>query len=260
MNYGDFPFRTARAGEAQLPVLQGKTAIVTGAGTALGRGIARRFASEGANVIVAEKDAAAGEETVMAIEAAAGQAALFVGDPTSPDYHLGLVRFARHRYGWLDIAVNNAGINTLSTPLMDMSQAAWDQITTAHLSGIFHAVRAQIPTMIQARGGVIVNVAGLSAPSLAPAHSLWGTATQGLAALTASIASDHAKKGIRANAIISYHDAKLRAGKAPAGTDSCSPSPQEITEIAEVVLFLASAKSNLVSGTCVPVECGPLVS
>jgi NAD(P)-dependent dehydrogenase (short-subunit alcohol dehydrogenase family) len=235
MIYRDSPFQTARPDEAPLPALQGRTAIVAGAGSDIGRRIALLFAREGANVIVADAHGTAGEETVAAIEAADGRACLYPGNVMDPKYHLGLAAFARHRYGWLDIAVNNAWISSPPKRLAGNPHANWGDAAAANLSAALHAVRAQIPPMIAAGGGVIVNLAGTGAAGARSAS------TQGLIGLTKDIAAQYSGQGIRANVIV------------PSCIDA-GDCIEMVGEIAQVALFLACPKSRFINGVCLPVS------
>jgi NAD(P)-dependent dehydrogenase (short-subunit alcohol dehydrogenase family) len=117
--------------------LQNKAAIVTGAGSGIGRGIAIAFAKAGANVVVADISQD-GQETVAAIKEKGGEAIFIQGDVTDPQYHVNLVSETKERYGKLDIAVNNAGISTVPTPLADIPVETWDKVISVNLSGMFY--------------------------------------------------------------------------------------------------------------------------
>lgn len=260
MSFRDSPFHAAHPEGERLAVLQGKTAIVTGAGTGIGREVALLFAKEGANVIVADKDSAAGEQTVAAIEAARGRACFYPGDQADPQYHVGLAAFARHRYGWLDIAVNTVAIQSPATPLAGLSLAAWDDITAANLSSLFYAVRAQIPVMIEAGGGTIVNLAGIAETDAPPAIGACCASSPGMIALTRGVAADYAGQSIRANAIVPgpvdaaagmFH---LDGDQARRATRATMERLGKTAEIAEIALFLASPRSGGITGICVPIN------
>jgi NAD(P)-dependent dehydrogenase (short-subunit alcohol dehydrogenase family) len=256
MNYRGPPFHTARADEERLPALQGKTAIVTGAGSDIARAVALLFAREGANVIVAGQDGAAGEETVAAIEAADGRACFFPGDGKDHQYHLGLAAFAKHRYGWLDIAVNNVWLSSPPALLAQISLKTWDEITAANLSGTFYAMRAQIPPMIEAGGGAIVNLAS------APAAGAYRASLMGLVGLTKGIAVEYARQGVRANVVVPGRaEAELGNGDPTEElkfrtADRALNRADTVNEVAQVVLFLASSRSGSITGVCMPTAGG----
>lgn len=248
MNDRDIIFDVHQAGHAQAPILQGRTAIITGAGNGIGREIALLFAHEGASVIASDKSTAAGEQTVAAIEAAKGRACFYPGDPVDPQYHPGLVNFARHCYGWLDIAINIVPTGSPAVPLADLSVTAWGEIVDTHLSGLFYAVRAQVPAIIEAGGGAIVNVGGImhspmptaDGAGIAPGRRI--APSEGIIALTKAVAADYAGQNIRANAVV-------------AGATGPAMKPRGgVSGIAQVALFLASARSAPITGLCVPLD------
>ena len=250
--------------ERARPVLEGKTAIVTGAGSGIGRAVALLFAREGANVVVADQSRDGGEATVAAIESVQGRASFVQGDVTDPEYHRGLVRFAKHRYGWLDIAVNNAGISSAPTPLARIPLSTWDETIAVNLSGVFYAVRAQIPAMLDAGGGAIVNMASVAGEVAAPGIGAYVAAKHGLVGLTRNIAVEYAQRGIRANAVApGYIDTPLSLHFPPeqrARLAAHHPMNRvgRAEEVAELVLFLASARSSFITGACVAIDGGTL--
>lgn len=234
--------------------LEGRTAIVTGAGSGIGRGIALLFAREGANVVVADLSIRACGETVAAIQAEGGRAFFIEGDVRSPDHHATIVAAARAGYGRLDIAVNN-----VATSLAPAAQVplAWDEVTDVNLSGVFHAARAQIPAMLEAGGGAMVNIA-------APAGARGVPGLHGLVGLTRTIAAEYAGQGIRANAIApGFIDMPLGSPfslEERARLASRHPMNRlgRVEEVAELALFLASPRSSFITGACVPIDGGIL--
>lgn len=245
--------------------LEGRTAIVTGAGSGIGRGIALLFAREGANVVVADLSIRACGETVAAIQAEGGRAFFIEGDIRSPDHHATLVAAARAGYGRLDIAVNNAGGTSLApTPAAQVPLGTWDEVTDVNLSGVFYAARAQIPAMLEAGGGAMVNIAGAAGVRGVPAPSPWVGGKHGLVGLTRTIALEYAGQGIRANAIapgfidmplgnhFSFEDRARLASRHPINRLG------RVEEVAELALFLASSRSSFITGACVPIDGGIL--
>ncbi|MEU9007497.1 SDR family NAD(P)-dependent oxidoreductase, partial [Streptomyces sp. NPDC048551] len=136
----------------------GRTALVTGAGTGLGRAIALAFAAEGASVVAAGRTAARLEETVALIEAAGGTAAAVTADVTDSDSMRDLVAATTDRFGTLDIAVNNAGILRGTGPAADIAQEDWDAVLRTNVTGVWLAMKHQIAHMRDNGGGAIVNV------------------------------------------------------------------------------------------------------
>lgn len=244
--------------------LEGRTAIVTGAGSGIGRGIALLFAREGANVVVADLSIRACGETVAAIQAEGGHAFFIEGDVRSPDHHATLVAAARAGYGRLDIAVNNAGLSLAPTPVAQVPLGTWDEIVDVNLTGVFYAARAQIPAMLEAGGGAMVNIASAAGVRGVPGLSPYVASKHGLIGLTRTIAVEYAGQGIRANAIApGFIDTPLGNHFSPeerARLASRHPMNRlgRVEEVAELALFLASSRSSFITGACVPIDGGIL--
>lgn len=245
-------------------LLEGKTAIVTGAGSGIGRGIARLFAREGANVVVADLRLEACGETVAAIQAEGGAAIFVEGDVRCPDHHAALVAAAKARFGRLDIAVNSAGISLAPTPLTQVPLGTWDEVVDLNLSGVFYAARAQIPAMLEAGGGAMVNIASAAGVRGVPGLSPYVASKHGLVGLTRTIAVEYAAQDIRANAIApGFIDTPLSNHfSAEERTRLASRHPMNrlgrVEEVAELALFLAGPRSSFITGACVPIDGGIL--
>ncbi|MER2514368.1 MAG: SDR family NAD(P)-dependent oxidoreductase [Nitrosomonas ureae] len=245
-------------------ILENQTAIVTGAGAGLGRGIALAFAREGARLVLADISPESGQEILDAIRAAGGTAIFVPGDVADPDYHLDLVAQAKAKFGRLDIAVNNAGISHDMAPVADIPIETWNRVIAIDLSGVFYGVRAQIPALLEAGGGAIVNMASVGGTVGSPGLAPYCSAKHGVIGLTKTIALDYAERGIRANAVgpgfiktdlINFFPPEERAK-----LDAIQPIGRmgEVHEVAELVLWLASPKSSFVTGAFYPVDGGTL--
>jgi len=251
-----------RTNERRKVLLDGKVAIVTGGGRSIGRAIAKRFAAEGAKVVIAQRDKPSGERTCREIEQA-GSTALFVEtDIAKREAVEHLVLETVEHFGRVDILVNNAALMGASGPFLDVTQEAWDRMLAINLTGVFMCSQAAARVMARGGGGSILNVTSSNAFIPQPQCCAYGAAKGGVEILTRSMATDLAPFNIRVNAI------------APGPIQSRSPDdepprPTAVTllgrvglpkEVAEVALFFASDESSFVTGQSLCVDGGLLVN
>ena len=144
-----------------MKLLENKVAVVTGAGSGIGREIAWKLAAEGASVVTSDLNENGGRETVARIEEQRGRAIFVKADTSSPSDSESLVSEAVKRFGGLHIAVNNAGIGGPSAPVGEYPIEGWDKVLSVNLSGVFYGMRYQIPAILRAGGGSIVNIASI---------------------------------------------------------------------------------------------------
>lgn len=246
-------------------LLDGRIALVTGAASGIGREIARAYAREGARVVIADVDEAGGEETVAII----GPAARFVRlDAADPEDHRRAVAFAVQHHGALHVACNNAGIARGSpraaAPLAQIPAEDWQRVIDVNLSGTFHGMRAQIPALLAAGGGSIVNIASVLGQAGNTSLSPYVASKHGIVGLTRAAALDYAQQGVRINAVgPGYIDTPiLSAASEEARARMVAQHPMgrlgRSGEVAALVLWLSSDAASFCTGGYYPADGGYL--
>lgn len=243
-----------------------RTAIVTGGGSGIGRAVALAYAREGARVVVSDIAAESGEQTVNLIrQATPGAEATFVrADASRLEDHEALVEAALDRFGALHVACNNAGIGGELNPVARMSAKGWREVLDLNLSGVFYAMRAQIPAMLEAGGGAIVNMASILGQVGTARSSAYVAAKHGVVGLTRAAAIEYAKEGVRINAVgPGYIDTPLLEAL-PAEARSALVDLHPIgrlgraDEVAELVSWLSGDAASFVTGAYYPIDGGYL--
>jgi NAD(P)-dependent dehydrogenase (short-subunit alcohol dehydrogenase family) len=246
--------------------LETKVAIITGAGSGIGREAAILFAREGARVVVADVSDAGGKETVEMVRLYGGAARYVHADVSRAGDVQGLVEAAELEYGKLDVMFNNAGIFPADDgSVIDTTEDVWDLVMNINLKGVFLGCKYAIPAMLRAGGGSIINVASFVALVGAATPQIAYTASKGgVLSMTREIAIEFARRGIRANAICPGPvDTRLlrellsdperrrrRMVHIPPGRLA------QAREIAYGALFLASDESSYVNGATFTVDGG----
>ena len=245
--------------------LESKVAIVTGAGSGIGRAIAFKLAQAGARVVVSDIDADGGARTVREVASAGGQATFFKADTSRPADNEALVADTVTRFGALHISVNNAGIGGPSFPIADYPVEAWDKVIAIDLSGVFYGMRYQIPAMKRAGGGAIVNMASILGRVGFRNSAAYVAAKHGVVGLTKNAALECAPDKIRVNAVgpgfirtpLVEKSLDAAALKALEGMHALGRLG-EAAEVAELVLWLSSDMASFVTGSYYPVDGGYL--
>jgi NAD(P)-dependent dehydrogenase (short-subunit alcohol dehydrogenase family) len=246
--------------------LQGKVAVITGAGAGIGRAASERFAAEGARVVVADRDEDAGHESVARIEAAGGTATFVACDVTDADSAETAIGVAIATFGQLDILYNNAGGSTSSDgPVHEIDIAEWRRATDVDLYGTFLMSRFAVRSMLE-RGGAIVNTSSAAAlVGIWPGgRSAYSAAKGGILSLTRAMAASYREPGIRVNAIAPGGIATQRIVEAfaqrgrsiPEDEGGSVPSIGRPEDIANAALYLASDEARYVTGTVLAVDGG----
>ena len=182
--------------------LNGKVAIVTGAGRNIGRAIALALAEGGASIVVnARNNRAEAESVAREIESAGGKAQIHIGDVADANAVQALADTAAQQFGRIDILVNNAALRR-EKPFAEMDYAAWREILDVTLDGTFHCVKACLPALRQSKAGSIVNIGGLSAHTGAKNRAHVVTAKAGIIGFTRALAHDLADDGITVNCVV----------------------------------------------------------
>jgi NAD(P)-dependent dehydrogenase (short-subunit alcohol dehydrogenase family) len=178
-----------------------RVAIVTGAGSGIGRSCALDLAGRGFAVVVSDVDTDGGEESVKLVEKEGGTASFRRADCSSPEESEALVSFATDTYGRLDAAVNNAGIGGEAATTGEYPIDSWKKVIDVNLSGVFYGMRYQIPAMIDGGGGRIVNMASILGSVGFATACAYVSAKHGVVGLTKTAAQEYASAGILVNAV-----------------------------------------------------------
>ncbi|MBR4242962.1 MAG: 3-oxoacyl-[Bacteroidaceae bacterium] len=243
-------------------LLQGKTALITGAARGIGKAIALKFASEGANIaftdLVIDEN---GEATRQEIEALGVTCKAYASNAADFQQTEEVVQQVKADFGTIDILVNNAGI-TKDGLMLRMTEAQWDAVIGVNLKSAFNFIHAVVPIMMRQRGGSIINMASVVGVHGNAGQSNYSASKAGMIALAKSIAQEMGPKGIRANAIAPgfIETAMTAALPEDVRKDWMTKIPLrrggKPEDVADVALFLASDLSSYVTGQVIQIDGG----
>jgi NAD(P)-dependent dehydrogenase (short-subunit alcohol dehydrogenase family) len=240
-----------------------KTAIVTGATAGIGETTVRLLYERGANVVVAGRDAGRAREIAAELDPADSRTLAVTVDVTDPEAVRTMVAATTDRFGALDLAVNNAGITgPAATPVPDYDIGDWKSVIETDLSGVFYCMKYEIPAMLAAGGGAIVNLSAGNGVVGVAGMSAYTAAKHGVLGLTRSAALEFADRGIRINAVGPGYVGTPRMLQTPAEVldmfREAHPMKRLATplEVAQFIAFLLSDEAAFSTGGFYPVDGG----
>lgn len=245
--------------------LQDKAIIISGAAAGIGKGIATKFAEQGANLLLTDLNQANLDATVTELKAFGGEVVGLIADAASNDGIDKTFATARSEFGRIDVLVNNAGVPDYWKTLVELSDEDWNRNIGINMTGPFRACRAIVPIMSEQGGGVIVNIASISSFRGGRSGLAYTVAKHGVVGLTKAVAIEYADRGIRCNCIspgsvitslssmdgMSEEGLKIREKGIVTRPERAMPA-----DIAPAALFLASEDSNYVNGINLVVDAG----
>lgn len=245
-----------------MKLLEGKTALITGAARGIGKALALRFAAEGANIaftdLVIDENGKATEAEIAAMGVKVKGYASNAADFAETEK---VVAQVKEDFGTIDILVNNAGI-TKDGLMLRMSEAQWDAVIAVNLKSAFNFIHAALPIMVRQRGGSIINMASVVGVHGNAGQANYAASKAGLIALAKSIAQEVGSRGVRANAIAPgfIETAMTAALPEEVRKEWCQKIPLrrggQVEDIANVAVFLASDLSSYVTGQVIQVDGG----
>jgi 3-oxoacyl-[acyl-carrier protein] reductase len=249
--------------------LQGKVALVTGAGSGFGEGIATRFAAEGARVIINDVSVKAGERVAAAINATGGQAQFVAADVSRGDDVAALLKASVAAFGGLDIVVNNAGVSHRNQSMLGVSEAEFDRVFAVNVKSLYWTAQHMVPHFRERGGGAFVNIASTAGVRPRPGLVWYNGSKGAMITISRAMAVELAPDRIRVNVINPV------AGDTPLlatfmGEDTPERRAQFISsiplgrfsqprDIANAALYLASDEADFITGACLEVDGGRCV-
>jgi NAD(P)-dependent dehydrogenase (short-subunit alcohol dehydrogenase family) len=235
----------------------GKVALVTGGGGGIGRATAMAYARAGAKVAVVDRDTSAGQETLRLVQALGAEALFINTDVTQGAQVEAMVEQVVTRFGRLDCAFNNAGIEEEHMRLADCAEETFDRIMAVNVKGVWLCMKYQLAQMLQQGGGAIVNTASVAGLGGAPKMAAYSASKHAVLGLTKSAAAEYGRKNIRVNAVCPGVIRTAMFDRAVQADPKIGPAAAQLhllgrigeaDEVAAVVLWLSSDAASFVTG------------
>ena len=239
----------------------GKVALVTGAGTGIGAGVAKMLAARGACVTLLARRREPLEAVAAQIAQAGGEALVVPGDTSRHEDMQNAVARTVERFGALHLAVNNAGIIHKNKPIPELDIEEWDRAIAINLSGIFYGMKYEIPAMLAAGGGAIVNISSIFGDRAFPTNAGYVASKHGVRGLTRTAAREFVQQGIRVNEIMpGLFDTDMSASEPEQSAALAAMVPLgrlgNVDEVAAAICFLLSDEASYITGAQLAVDAG----
>ena len=237
-------------------------ALVTGAGSGIGRATAKRFAAEGATVVVADIDTEAGQETAEQIEEDDGDATFIEVDTSRSESIAALVDATLNEHGRLDYAVNNAAVGNTPAQVPEIDEEEWDRVLDVNQTGVWVGMKHELPALYDTGGGAIVNVSSKAGLRGSPGRAPYAASKHGVVGLTRTAALETATDDVRVNAVCpTIVETPALESMSEAERSSIidevpmkrAASPEEV---ASVIVWLCSDEASYITGQSLPVDGG----
>lgn len=248
--------------------LEGKVAVITGAGSGMGRAMANLFAAEGARVVAAEWHAGTLEEVVAEVTSAGGTITGVEGNVALEADCERIIDTAAKTYGRIDVLCNNAGVMDVNQGVAELTDETWERVLDINLNGPMYLSRAAVPIMIGQGGGSIINTASVAGLGGGAAGAAYTVSKHGLIGLTQSTAFVYGPDGVRCNAIAAGAvETNIMQSVDPTKMDpkgsarfntyyAAIPGQLKADDIARLALFLASDEAKMINGAIIPADAG----
>jgi NAD(P)-dependent dehydrogenase (short-subunit alcohol dehydrogenase family) len=248
--------------------LEGKVALITGAGSGMGRAMANLFAAEGAKIVAAEWNAETLKEVVGEVAAAGGDITGVQGNVALEADCMKIVEAAVATYGRLDVLCNNAGVMDVNQGVAELTNEMWERVIGINLNGPMYLSRLAVRIMVRQGGGSIVNTDSMAGIGGGAAGAAYTVSKHGLVGLTRNTAFVYTRDGVRCNAIAAGAvETNIMQSVDPTKMDpkgsarfqtwyAAIPGQLKATDIAQLALFLASDESKMINGAIIPADAG----